>query len=168
MICKYVGPSSRRNDKYPSVSLRHFVEIEIYHTVLRQCCKPHTEENELVTTCNISCLNLFILEPLLENSEWQKDLRFVQATITNFSLYAVICRLKSYKFSFDASMKGRKLTCQVPSPISECSDVRVTIPRKSLSKEVELTMKVSKHYWELLYGCASQGLGTTEFTNLTS
>ena len=102
----------------------------------------------MVTICNISCLHLFILEPFLENSEWQRDLRFVQATITNFSMYAVICRLKSYKFSFNASMKSPELTCQVPSPISECSDVRVAIPRKSLSKEeVELTIKVRKHYW---------------------
>lgn len=100
----------------------------------------------MVTICNISCLHLFILEAFLENSEWQRDLRFVQATITNFSMYAVICRLKSYKFSFDA--KSPELTCQVPSPISECSDVRVAIPRKSLSKEeVELTIKVRKHYW---------------------
>ena len=116
----------------------------------------------MVTTCNISCLHLFILEPLLENSEWQRDLWFVQATLTNFSLYAVVCRLKSYKFSFDPWMKSSELTCQVPSPISECSDVRVTIPKKSLWKEeVELTMKVRTHYWELLYGCISQGLGTT-------
>ena len=121
----------------------------------------------MVITCNISCLHLFILEPLLENSEWHRDLRFVQATIMNFSLYAVICRLKSYKFSFDASKKSPDLTCQVPSPISECSDVRVTIPRKSLSKEVELTMKVRKYFRELLKGCILQGLGTTKLTNLT-
>ena len=99
------------------------------------------------TTYYISYLLLFILESLRENGEWQSDLRFVQATITSFSQYAVICRLKAHKFSFDASMKSPELTCQVPSPISKCADVSVTIPRKSLRKDVELTMKVREHYW---------------------
>ena len=103
----------------------------------------------MVTTYYISYLRLFILEPHRENCEWQSDLQFVQATITSFSLYAVICRLKSYQFSFDASMKSPELTCQVPSPISECLDVSVTIPRKSLRNDVEVIMKVRKHYCEL-------------------
>ena len=101
----------------------------------------------MARTYNICNLHLFILESLRENGEWQSNVRFAQATITSFSRYAVICRLKSYKFSFDASMKIPELTCQVPSPISKCSDVSVTIPRKSLRKDVELTMKVKEHYW---------------------
>lgn len=105
-------------------------------------------KNGMATTYHISYLHLFIIESLRENCERQSALQSVQATITSFSLYAVICRLKSYKFSFDASMESPELTCQVPSPVSECSDVSVTIPRKSLREDVELTMKVREHYWE--------------------
>lgn len=102
----------------------------------------------MVTTYYISYLHLFVLGPLRENCEWQSDLRFVQASITSFSLYAVICRLKSYKFSFDESTKSPEFTCEVPNPVSECAEVSVTIPRKSLRKDVELTIKVREHYWE--------------------
>lgn len=88
---------------------------------------------------------LFIVEPLRDNCESQSELRFVQARITSFSLYAVICRLKSYTFSSDDSVKSPEFTCQVP----EYPDMSVTIPRRSFPKDVKLTMKVRGHYLEL-------------------
>lgn len=83
-------------------------------------------------------MHLFIVEPLDEILEPQSELRFVQARITSFSLYAVICRLKSYTFSCDESVKSPDFTCQVPGH----PDMSVTIPKTLLPKDMEVKIKV--------------------------
>ena len=85
---------------------------------------------------------MFVVEPLDETRTSQSELQFVQATITRFSIYAVICRLKSYTFPFDASMKSPEFTCQV----TEYPGTSVTIPTKFLSKGMDMTIKVREYY----------------------
>ena len=80
----------------------------------------------------------FFVEPLEENGESRGELRFVQARITSFSLYAVICRLKSYTFPYDASVESPVFTCQV----SEYPGMSVTIPRRVMSEGMKVEIKV--------------------------
>ncbi|KAJ7363162.1 hypothetical protein OS493_011440 [Desmophyllum pertusum] len=81
-------------------------------------------------------------DPLSENSESQSELRFAQAKITSFSMYAVTCRLKSYTFSSPTSENSPEYTFTCP----EYPDVSVTIPTRSMpsTEEFTLTMKVQE------------------------
>ncbi|KAJ7375534.1 hypothetical protein OS493_040553, partial [Desmophyllum pertusum] len=78
-------------------------------------------------------------DPLSENSESQSELRFAQAKITSFSMYAVTWRLKSYTFSRPISENSPEYTCTCP----EYPAVSVTIPTRSLpsTEDFTLTMK---------------------------
>lgn len=81
---------------------------------------------------------LFVADPPSEHFVSQRGLRFAQANITNFSLYAVVSRLKSYKFS--VSKESPVFT----GTVSAYPDVNVTVPTKSLLsvEDFTFTMKV--------------------------
>lgn len=101
---------------------------------------------QIILTVNC-CIHLITADPLNENSESPSELRFAQAKITSFSMYAVICRLKSYKFSTETLANSPEFTCTVPA----YPDVSVTVPMRSLpsNEDFTLTMKVRAH---LLHG----------------
>ena len=90
------------------------------------------------------CLTSFLTDPLGENSTSQSGLRFAQAKITSFSAYAVISRLKSYKFL--VTDERPEFTCTV----TEYQDVSVTVPTRCLPavEDFTFTLKVK----ELLLG----------------
>ncbi|KAJ7382088.1 hypothetical protein OS493_037148 [Desmophyllum pertusum] len=92
-------------------------------------------------------------DPLFENSESQGELRFAQAKITSFSMYAVICRLKSYTFSSPISKNSPEYTCTV----QEYPDVGVTIPTRSLPSTEDFTLTMKRQMppgdaWSSVYG----------------
>lgn len=110
------------------------MEIKLYHIV-----RKSKDYRKLLLFCFFFLLRLFIVEPLDES---QSELQFVQATITSFSFYAVIFRLKSHTFQFDESVKSPEFTCQV----IEYPGTSVTIPTRSMSKGMAMTIKVREYY----------------------
>ena len=79
----------------------------------------------------ICILNYIFLHHLVADA--LGGLRSVQAEITSFSLYAVVSRLKSYKFFVSA--ESPEFTCSVPG----YPDVNVTVPSV---QDFTFTMKV--------------------------
>ncbi|XP_022808907.1 uncharacterized protein LOC111345878 [Stylophora pistillata] len=77
-----------------------------------------------------------------EHSGWQGTSPLVQAKITSFSRYAVICRLKSFLFRKGTSKKCHQFACNVP----DFPGVSVSIPETSLPSEPDFmfTMKVEE------------------------
>ena len=79
------------------------------------------------------------------NADTQRDLcstpriPFSEAKVTRCSVFAVICRLKSYTYSTHGQRK-QDFTCRVP----EYPDVTVTIPASVIQKngDFQLTLKV--------------------------
>lgn len=80
--------------------------------------------------------NLFYLHFFIVPPDENCKLRFVKANITSFSLYAVICRLKSYTLSYDALVKSSEFTSEYPG-------MSVTIPRKFMHEDTEVKIKVT-------------------------
>lgn len=77
-----------------------------------------------------------------EHSTWQSTLPLVRANITGFSRYAVICRLKSFRFSKGSFEECHQFECS----LSEFPGIIVSIPRTSLPSKSDFacTIKVEE------------------------
>jgi len=117
-----------------TVTLSHSAtELRGYELVLKE--QTDSDDNvwkDLETSCP--------LDPLSENSASQSHLRFAQAKITSFSMYAVISRLKSYKFL--VSEESPELT----STVREYPDISLTVPTRSLpsTEDFAFTLKLQQ------------------------
>ena len=94
----------------------------------------------------LSSFNIYssiFTDPLGENYTSKSELRFAQAKITSFSMYAVISRLKSYKFLVT------KESPEFTYTVTEYPDVSVTVPTKNLPavQDSTFTLKVKNLYW---------------------
>ena len=96
----------------------------------------------------LSSFNIYssiFTDPLGENYTSKSELRFAQAKITSFSMYAVISRLKSYKFLVT------KESPEFTYTVTEYPDVSVTVPTKYLpaDEDFTFTLKVKNFYLDL-------------------
>ncbi|PFX13446.1 hypothetical protein AWC38_SpisGene22467 [Stylophora pistillata] len=83
-----------------------------------------------------------------ESLGWQIELPFVQAKITSFSRYAVICRLKSYRLRKEDSEERSKLTISVPDFPGTC----LSISGSRFPASMDLVIKVQEISNEALEG----------------
>lgn len=94
----------------------------------------------------------------------QSELRFAQAKITSFSMYAVISRLKSYKFL--VSEESPELSCT----LTEYPGISLTVPTRSLptTEDFAFTLKVRNHKALIMFHIEKAGKTGQEETQIKS
>ena len=114
-------------------------KIRVESTFVQIFLEIHCEQKELHVSRGLQFTSSLLITDTQCDLSSAPRIPFSEAKVTRCSVFAVICRLKSYTYSTHGRRK-RDFICRVP----EYPDVTVTIPASVVQKngDFQLTLKV--------------------------